>query len=150
MNVLNYTSSLFECLILIKECEYLLLLPSTPNNISHKDFLAHCIGLIDEFSRALRQRLQRIEPALGIKKQFAPRNHPVVQLVELAAGQCAHESLDADAVVSPGESLQGSHQLLQCWLEVFGFEMVLVHHDALNDCTEFLVLVVVSNEFVLV
>ena len=53
-------------------------LPSLPSNISQEDFLADSIGLLNEFLRALRQRLHRIKLALGIKKQFASRNHPVV------------------------------------------------------------------------
>ena len=53
-------------------------LPSLPSNISHEDFLAHSIGLLYEFPRAFRQRLHGIQVALGIKKQFASGNHPVV------------------------------------------------------------------------
>ena len=126
------------------------MIPSLHSNISHEEFLAHSIGLLYEFPRFLRQRLHRIQLAFGIIKKFASGNHPVVKLIELRTRQCAHECLDASAVVSPGKGFQGAYQLFQRWLEVYRFEMVLVHHDALNHCTEFFLLVIVSIEIFLV
>ena len=110
---------------------------TVPTGIQSK--LTKLVGLLNEVNRLRNETLAAMVPVLGIKQVPATCDHPEPEFAEKFAGHVAHLRLQHLAVMQPGDSLHGLNKALECHFPVLLVHLkeFLVHHDILDDCPHF-------------